>query len=63
MKRSSRGIFFRQLHTLTVHLHLNFNMDFSSDMFRAGFNTVAPVCYLNERSAKSKLIRLLHDLG
>lgn len=63
MKRSPRGIFFRQFHTLAVHLHLNFNMDFSADMWGAGFTKNGPVCYLNEKSANSKLIRLLHDLG
>lgn len=61
MKRSYRGIFYPNLNALETHLHLNFELDYSCDYW---INATQPyLLFLNEKSAKSTLVRALHDIG
>lgn len=61
MKRSYRGIFYSELSSLRMHLHLNFQLDFKDDYWANYSKTMH--LFLNEKSAKSTLVRALHDIG
>lgn len=61
MKRKSHGIFFTQLKTLSLHLKLNFTMDYLEDEYLTPPDHTHH--FLNSKSARSKLMQALHDIA